>query len=132
MMIVLYVVFGIIALIMLMQYVMIFSAKKSKGTKLAGLKGNLKKLESNGTKGLVYFFSPSCHACKAQTPVIKTLQSNYKNVYDVDISKDFQTARVFGIKATPTTIAVEDGVIRQVFLGVKPQEFLEKYLRGNN
>ncbi len=132
MMIVLYIIFGIIALIMLMQYVMIFSAKKSKGTKLTGLKGNLKRLEGNGTKGLVYFFSPSCHACKAQTPVIKTLQSNYKNVYDVDISKDLSTARVFGIKATPTTIAVEDGVISQVFLGVKPKEFLEKYLRGNN
>ena len=117
---------------MLMQFVMVIAAKRSKGTKLTGLKGNLKKLEGNGTKGLVYFFSPSCHACKAQTPVIKTLQSNYKNVYDVDISKDLNTARVFGIKATPTTIAVEDGVINQVFLGVKPKEFLEKYLKGNN
>ncbi|MHB9014325.1 MAG: TlpA family protein disulfide reductase, partial [Ignavibacteriaceae bacterium] len=95
MMIVLYIIFGIIALIMLMQFVMVIAAKRSKGTKLTGLKGNLKKLESNGTKGLVYFFSPSCHACKAQTPVIKTLQSNYKNVYDVDISKDLNTARVF-------------------------------------
>ncbi len=130
MMIVLYIVFGIIALFMLMQYAMVFSAKKSKGTKLNGLKGNLRKLEGKDTNGLVYFFSPSCHACKAQTPVIKTLQSKYKNVYDVDISKDFNTARVFGIKATPTTISVENGVIKQVFLGVKQKEFLEKYLKG--
>ncbi len=131
MIIALYIILGIFALFMIMQFGMVLAAKKSKGMKLSGLKANLKKLEGKGASGLVYFFSPSCHACKAQTPVIKTLQSNYKNVYDVDISKDSNTARIFGIKATPTTIAVEDGIIRQVFLGVKPQEFLEKILRGN-
>jgi len=107
---------------------MILQARKSKGKKIEGLQGKLKSLEKKGSKGLVYFFSPSCHACKAQTPIIKELQSSNKNVYDVDISKDMDTARIFGVKATPSTIIVEDGIISRVLLGVKQKDILNNYL----
>ena len=125
---IIYIVLGIVAVIFTLQAVMIFAAKKSKGKKISGLNGKLKNLEKNGSKGLVYFFSPSCHACKAQTPIIKELQSGNKNVFDVDISKDMDTARIFGIKATPTTIFVNDGVISEVMLGVKQKDVLKGYL----
>jgi len=107
-------------------------AKKSKGLQLSGLSGQLRNLEKKGSKGLVYFFSPGCHACKMQTPVIKSMQSEYKNIYAVDISKDFDTARIFGIKATPTTILVEDGIINQVFLGAKTKDVLENLISKLN
>src|ERR1035437_3219313 len=100
MMIILYIFIGIIALFMVIQFNMIRMAKKSKGIKLSGLRGELKVLERKGTNGLVYFFSPSCHACKTQTPLIREMKSEYKNIFDIDISKDFQTAGIFGIKAT--------------------------------
>ena len=125
-MILVYVFIGIIALFFIMQFNMIRIAKKSKGIKLSGLRGDLKILEKKGSKGLVYFFSPSCHACKTQTPLIREMKSEYKNIFDIDISKDFQTAGIFGIKATPTTITVEDGMINNVYLSAKPKEFLEK------
>jgi thioredoxin-like negative regulator of GroEL len=108
---------------------MVLAARKSRGKELTGLKGKLKGLEKKGSKGLVYFFSPSCHACKAQTPIIKELQSSNKNVFDVDISRDMETAKIFGIKATPTTMIVENGTISQVLLGVKQKDVLRKYLR---
>src|SRR3990170_4054467 len=98
---IIYIILGAVLLIFSLQFLMINAAKKSKGKKLTGLQGKLKGLEKNGSKGLVYFFSPSCHACKAQTPIIKELQSKNKNVFDVDISKDMETAKIFGIKATP-------------------------------
>ena len=126
---IIYIILGVVLLVFLLQFVMIFAAKKSKGKKLSGLTGKLKSLERNGSKGLVYFFSPSCGACKAQTPIIKELQSSNKNVFDVDISKDMNTARVFGIKATPTTILVENGTISQVLLGVKQKDVLNNYLK---
>jgi thiol-disulfide isomerase/thioredoxin len=125
---IIFIVLGIVLLIFLLQFIMILAAKKSKGRKLSGLTGKLKGLEHNGSKGLVYFFSPSCHACKAQTPIIKELQSTNKNVFDVDISKDMNTAKVFGIKATPTTIVVENGMISQVLLGIKQKDILKNYL----
>ncbi len=104
------------------------SSKNTKGKHLTGLNKRLKILEGKKSKGLVYFFSPSCHACKSQTPIIKSIQSKNRNVFDVDISRDLDTARKFGVKATPTTVAVEGGVITQVFLGIKNREILEKYL----
>ncbi len=128
MMIFVYIVLGVIAVFMSLQLIMVFAAKSTKGKKLTGLSGKLKLLEKNGTAGLVYFFSPSCRACKMQTPVIKDLQKNYKNVFDVDISKDMQAARIFGIKATPTTVAVKDGMISKVFVGFKQQDIIEKQL----
>lgn len=129
MMTIVYIVIGIVLLIFGLQFVMILAARKSRGKKLTGLKGKLKGLENNSSRGLVYFFSPSCHACKAQTPIIKELQSSNKNVFDVDISKDMETARIFGIKATPTTMIVENGKISQVLLGAKQKDVLRRYLR---
>jgi thiol-disulfide isomerase/thioredoxin len=127
-MIFVYIILAIVIVIFLLQFLMIIAAKKSKGKKLKGLNGKLKGLENNGSKGLVYFFSPSCHACKAQTPIIKELQSSNRNIFDVDISKDMETARIFGIKATPTTMIVENGTINQVLLGVKQKDVLKSYL----
>jgi thiol-disulfide isomerase/thioredoxin len=123
-----YIILAIVVIILMLQFLMILAAKKSKGKKLSGLKGKLKGLENNGSKGLVYFFSPSCHACKAQTPIIKELQSSNRNIFDVDISKDMETARIFGIKATPTTMIVENGTINHVLLGVKQKDVLKSYL----
>ncbi len=128
-MIFVYIIVGIIALFMLLQYSMIFAAKRTQGNKITGLSGRLKSLEKKGATGLVYFFSPSCRACKAQTPIIKTLEKTYRNVFDVDISSDVETARVFGVKATPTTVLIKNGVIDKVFLGVKQKEFIEKLLK---
>ncbi len=125
-----YVIAGFLLVFFSLQFLMVFRAKRSKGIKISGLQGRLKTLERNGSKGLVYFFSPGCRACKYQTPIIKELQSSNKNIFDVDISKDLQTARIFGIRATPTTLLVEDGVVKQVLLGVKQKEDLRSYLQG--
>ena len=123
-----YIIGGIVILFLGLQFFMIFSAKRTKGTKISGLSGSLKTLEKNGSNGIVYFFSPSCRACTMQTPIIKSLQKKYKNIFDVDISKDMQTARAFGIKATPTTVAIKNGIIEEVFVGVKQQNIFETYL----
>jgi hypothetical protein len=39
-----------------------------------------------------------------------------------------QTAKVFGIKATPTTILIENGTVKEVLLGVKQKEYLRAFL----
>jgi thioredoxin 1 len=125
---IIYIISAFVLLIFSLQFLTIIQAKKSKGKTIAGLQGKLKVLEKSGSKGLVYFFSPSCRACKYQTPIIKELQSTHKNIFDVDISRDMQTARLFGIKATPTTILVENGTVQKVLLGVKQKEDLKVYL----
>jgi hypothetical protein len=68
MMILLYIFIGIIALFFVMQFNIIRMAKKSKGIKLSGLKGELKVLERTGTKGLVYFLVPHAMPVKHKHP----------------------------------------------------------------
>ena len=123
-----YIISGIVILFVGLQLYMVLSAKRTKGTKLSGLSGKLRSLERNDSSGLVYFFSPSCRACTMQTPVIKDLQKSHSNIFDVDISRDLKTARIFGVKATPTTVAVRNGIIDKVFVGFKQQNIIEKHL----
>ena len=127
-MMILYIGTILVGLLVIMQLNMLRMAKKSKGTQLSGLNRQMRILEKKGSNGMVYFFSPDCYACKAQTPIIKSLQSEYKNIYDIDISQDLETAQIFGIKATPTTVLVENGVISKVLLGTKTKEVLESLI----
>ncbi|MBI2416740.1 MAG: thioredoxin family protein [Ignavibacteriales bacterium] len=125
-MIAVYIILGIIGLFVLLQISQVLLARKAKGTKLTGLQGPLKALEKSGSKGMVYFYSPACHACKTITPVIKQMATEHKNIFAVDISKDRSALQVFGIKATPTTMVVENGVISQVLLGARSKDVLQK------
>ena len=125
---ILYIVLAVILLIFSLQFMMIAGARKLKGKNISGLQGKLKILENKDSKGLIYFFSPSCRACKVQTPIIKELQKSNQNVFDVDVSRDMQTAKIFGIKATPTTILIESGTVKNVLLGVKQKDVLKSYL----
>jgi thiol-disulfide isomerase/thioredoxin len=102
MMTLLYVVMAVVGLLVMMQFNMLRMAKKSKGIRLSGLSGSMTNLEKKGSRGLVYFFSPACHACKMQTPVIKSMQSEYNNIYDVDNYIGFSA--VFFISASALII----------------------------
>ncbi len=129
-MFILYILAGIFVLFIGLHIMTVFMAKRSKGMKLSGLKGDLKRLEQNGSKGLVYFHSPGCHACKAQTPVIKKLQNKYSNLYDIDVSKDYASAKVFGVKATPTMVQVENGIIKDIIIGARQENAIVSILAG--
>jgi Thioredoxin domain-containing protein len=125
----LYVTGGLLLLFLLMQTAVVRSSKKMKGNKITGLTGRLKELEKKGSKGIVYFFSPSCHACKSITPVIQSMKLGHKNIFDINVADNFDTAKIFGIKATPTTIMVKDGVISDVIIGACSPKDLEVFLK---
>lgn len=127
-MLVVYIILGFIAFFMIMQVIQVQLSKKSKGVKISGLEAPLSVLERKGVKGLVYFHSPSCHACKSITPVIQELKTQHKNIYDIDISINRNALDVFGVKATPTTMIVEDGIITNVILGARSKSFLKNLI----
>lgn len=124
-----YVIGGLVLLFIIMQITVVSSSKKMKGNKITGLTGKLKELEREGSKGLVYFYSPSCHACKTITPIIQSMKTGHKNVFDINVADNFDIARIFGIKATPTTILVKDGVISEVIIGARSKNDLESFLK---
>ena len=81
---------------------------------------------------LLYFYSQSCGPCRRMTPIIDKLASTHDMVEKIDIQQDPDTTRKFGIRATPTTVLVQDNVVKQVALGAKTQQQLEKLLAQIN
>lgn len=77
---------------------------------------------------LIYFHSPRCGPCRSMTPVIEELAREGKPVISVDISRDLESARKYNIRATPTTILVQDGKIAKVLLGPQSPGKLKRLL----
>ncbi len=80
-------------------------------------------------KGIIYFTSPKCRPCKLVDPVFKKLSKEMKGItfIKVDVLKDPDKARLFGILATPSMILTENGRIREVLMGpVSERDLREK------
>lgn len=128
MLIVVYILLGIFIAFMGMQYLMILRSKRNKGKRVEQVGGKLGKMMLRGEKAMVYFYSPSCRACKYQTPVIDRLISDGHKIQKVDISRDMATARKFGVMATPTTVVLSGNEIVEFLVGAKTEDKLRKVL----
>jgi thioredoxin 1 len=60
----------------------------------------------------VHTLTPSCGACRTQTPIIDTLSKSHRGVFKINVTDDINTARALGVMATPTTVLIKDEVIQ--------------------
>lgn len=102
-------------------------ALKSKGQPVTPLKSAIPELNEQETC-LVFCYSPSCGSCKSMLPAIDELAANDHNVHKLDISQHMDLAREIGIRATPTTLLIENGVVSRVVLGAKSLNSLRKLM----
>jgi len=116
--------FGLVAAFIGLQVFMVRRMVRKQGQPPPTLDGKAGRRIERGKPALFYFFSPQCGACRAMTPVVKSMASHDDGVFPVDISQDMATARKFGVMATPTTIVVRDGVIARVLVGPQPETTL--------
>lgn len=128
MLILVYIVLGIIIAFVGMQFFMVLRSKRNKGKRVESIGGKLGKMMTKGEKGIVYFYSPACRACKYQTPIIDRLISDGHNIQKIDISRDLSTARKFGVMATPTTVVLKGNEIVEFLVGAKTEDKLRRYL----
>jgi conjugal transfer pilus assembly protein TraF len=60
-----------------------------------------------GNYGLIYFYSPQCQYCEAQTPILKYFTEKYQwEIMPYDTQKDSQVAATFNVTVTPTILIV--------------------------
>ena len=100
-------------------------SKKSVGSEILYSEiedGFVEKLKDK--KGLIYFYSPKCHNCKKQTPIIEKLSADYSHIISIDASVNLKTARAFNVLGTPSTIIFSRNKIKGYYVGVKSEEFL--------
>lgn len=118
----------LVALIGAFQVLMLLKARKMVGQPVPDL--NLVGAGGQISEGctLLYFHSPNCAPCRRMSPIVDALAAEHYAVVSVDISQDPETARKFNVRATPTTILVEQGMIKRVQLGFLPGEKLKEML----
>ena len=60
-----------------------------------------------GNYGIIYFYSPECQYCEAQTPILKYFVDKYKwEIQPYDTKTDSKVAEVFNVTVTPTILIV--------------------------
>jgi len=123
------VIVGVIGLFILLQLLFKFRSWSWRGKPAPAVGGALGKSILKGEKILAFFFSPACRACKTQERYLPGIQEKFKNIHRINAAKDQDTARAFGVMGTPTTVIIENGVIKDYFVGITG---IPKLLRSLN
>jgi thioredoxin 1 len=87
--------------------------------------------ESSPGKVIFYFYRRNCSFCRNMVPIINALSERYRGrVIKVDMQEHQKMADEFGIRAVPSTVLVEDSVIRDALVGMQPEKRLDAFLAG--
>lgn len=119
-----YIVIAILGFFVFMRVIVGISGKMKKGKKIPPFSGEIGRKIQAGEKLLLYFYSPSCGACKAMTPVIEEMKKEKKNVYKINLASERKIGQIFGIMGTPATVIVDNTTIDQFILGARSKKFL--------
>jgi len=103
----------------------------TKGKKIPRLSGVVSETVLNQKAYLIYLWSPSCGMCRNMTPMIDTLSQQREDVAKIDVSQHSETAKALGVLGTPAIVLIENGVIKQVSLGIKTKDTILKLLDRN-
>lgn len=115
------------ALILGTQMLVRYRAKAMQGKPVPVIPGPIGKHVEKAKPALLYFMSPNCGACRAWTPRLKTLSLKNQNVFVIDISTQYEIARVLNVMATPSAIEIRDGRVAGYHVGAIPAEVLTRF-----
>lgn len=81
---------------------------------------------------VVLFTQETCGACATQRQENDGIEEEFPDVEfrEVDIQRDLETAREYGVRKTPTTLVYADGERVEEFIGVVERAELEAAIRS--
>ena len=71
---------------------------------------------------LLYWYSPNCGPCRQMSPLIDRLIDEQHPIHKINIAEHPDSAREIGVRAAPTLMRIQDGVIEDVLLGLQKRE----------
>ena len=81
-----------------------------------------------GTRRVYVFHAPHCGPCRAMMPTVDRIRETHPNLIKVDVSRDSDLARAFGVVATPSVAVVDGGTVRVIKVGAQRREQLLQLL----
>jgi len=116
----------IIVLMLVMKFFMQKRAQKAHG-KLINISLFNDEIQNllNGDKSILYFYTPTCSACKPQAVIIDKLKNDIRLVGKVDLSENQNAVAEFGILGTPTIVIMKGNIVGKIFVGLKKYDFLK-------
>lgn len=118
----------VVGVFLLLQLYVRFLGVLKKGKELHDLPPEFAKRLEKYPESLIYFYTPTCSACRVMTPTIDRLKQENENIIKVDLTKDFEVGRIFGVMGTPTIVKVKNKKIEYFAVGAKREPFLRKLL----
>lgn len=82
---------------------------------------------------LVDFYATWCGPCKMQSPIIDNLKEERSDIkiMKVDVDKEEDVARTYGIMSIPTLMLFKDGKEVAKNVGFMPKEVLTDWINEN-
>ncbi len=112
--------------ILFWQWRVIKQAKRSEGSVAPDTSAVDNGIAAN--RRIYYFYALHCGPCKSMAPMVDQMREEFPNLIKVDVAKNIDLARGFGIAATPSFILVQDKVIKEVKLGGVSASWLRERL----
>lgn len=123
-----YILAGIIGMFALLQIMIAVKSRLQKNKPAPQLQGHYGEALKENAAALFYFYSPGCRACGPMTPLVEQMRKDNPRVFKIDVSREMGVAKSFGIMATPSTILVKDGIIKEFLLGPQSQSTLSSLI----
>ena len=121
------IIFLIIGFVVWFQFGTLYAVNKLQGKDVSHvlLKFNLPVRN----KLMLFFSSERCGPCRAMYPVIDKLKLDYSQVITIDVGKESELAERMEIRATPTTVIINNGLIEKILLGSQSETKLRTFLK---
>jgi len=126
------VVLGLAALVILPRVMMSMKTAKLKGQPApTPHKPSAKRIRS-GARTILYFYTPTCHACRAQDPVVSKLQKRFPGaIFKIDASKQREAASAYGVMGVPFMAFIEGGNLVSAQAGAQRDAVIAGFLAGD-
>jgi thioredoxin 1 len=108
------------------------ATRASEGRSTQPLHDLIPQLERHDGRALVYCFTPHCRPCGPMSREVDRLAEQGAPVFKLDIDAHPELAREFGIRATPTLIVIDSGVVSRMLLGVKTADGMLRLLDASS
>jgi thioredoxin 1 len=83
----------------------------------------------SGKKTILYFYTPSCGACRMQEASIERVRQKYPDaIYKIDASKNRDAASAYGVLGVPFLAFIHEGKIVTAKAGVQSESVLTDFL----